>query len=87
MIFGNVYQSAAVEDLESESGMLCDKLDPTEPLATLILVLVEVERPSLFLLVAETMSDEEDEGAKVPIEVPTGYGATDMSASDDADEL
>lgn len=32
-------------------------------------------------------SEDEDDGAKVPIEDPTGKGATGISASEDADGL
>lgn len=69
--------------LDLDSGMLFDRLDPTEPLGIL------VDTPSL--LVAEVTSglnsDEDDDGARVAIEVPTGYGATSMSVNEDADEL
>lgn len=32
-------------------------------------------------------SDDEDEGASVPIDEPTGYGATGISAKEEADGL
>lgn len=68
--------------------MLFEKLEPTEPLDMLMEDIL-VERPSLFDAERSSglNSDEEDDGAKVPIEVPTGYGATGISASEDADGL
>jgi len=72
-----------VPSIEPETGMLLDKLEPGEPLGIL------VETPSL--LAAEARSglrlDEEDDGARVAADKPTGYGATGMSASEDADGL
>lgn len=69
--------------VDSESGMLLDKLDPPEPLGIL------VDRPSLFgtEIISDLNSDEDDDGARVAIEKPTGYGATGMSAREDADGL
>ncbi|KAJ0811404.1 hypothetical protein HanPSC8_Chr17g0750341 [Helianthus annuus] len=52
--------------------MFLDKLEPS-------LLAVEI-RSGLKL-------DEEDDGARVAIDKPTGYGATGISASEDADEL
>lgn len=54
--------------VDSESGMLWDRLEPPEPLGIL------VERPSLLdaEISSGLNSDEEDDGANVAIEDPTG---------------
>lgn len=71
--------------VESETGMLWDKLELAEPLG----MLVERPRPSMsdVEISSGLNSDEDDDGARVTFDEPTGYGATGMSASEDADGL
>ena len=66
-----------------------ERIEPTEPLEELVEEDILVDRVSLLdpEMSSGLKSDDEDDGARVPFEDPTGQGATGMSAREDADGL
>lgn len=75
--------------LEWGTGPLFERIEPTDPLDMLTDEDIRVETESLLdpEISSGRKSEDADDGARVPIEDPTGYGATGISAREDADGL
>lgn len=75
--------------LDWETGPAVDKVKPTDPVNVLIDEGTLDGTDSLLdpEVSSGRNSDDEDDGASIPIDEPTGYGATGMSAREEADGL
>lgn len=75
--------------LEWGTDSLFEKVEPTEALDVLIDEDIRVETESVLDpdMSSGRKSEDEDDGARVPIDDPTGYGATGISAREEADGL
>lgn len=75
--------------LEWGTRPLFERIEPTDPLDVLTDEDIRVETESLLdpEISSGRKSEDEDDGARVPIEDPTGNGATGISAREDADGL
>ena len=69
-------------------GPTLDKVMPTDPVDVLIEDILDATDSLLDPAPSSGRnSDDEDDGARVPIEEPTGQGATGISAKEEADGL
>lgn len=75
--------------LDWETGPTVDKVRPTDAVDVLVDDDILDEADSMLDPEASSgrNSDDEDDGARVAMEEPTGYGATGISASEEADGL
>lgn len=75
--------------LEWETGPLCEYIEPTEaPVLLIDDIWGDGESPLYPAITSGLKSDDDDDdGAKVAILDPTGYGATGISVREDADGL
>jgi len=62
-------------------------MDPIKPLGMLSVDGILTEKESLLEMKSGRSSEDDEDGAKVATERPTGYGATGMSASEEAEGL
>ena len=66
---------------------LSENIDPIKPLGMLSVDGILAEKESLLEMKSGRSSEDDEDGAKVATEKPTGYGATGMSAREEADGL